>query len=408
MYDLIIIGGGAAGFFAAAQLAELKPQARILILEKTGKVLSKVKISGGGRCNVTHYCLDNEHLLRNYPRGNPWLRGVFMKFSVPETIAWFEGKGVKLVKEPDGRMFPATNLSQTIVDVLVKETVEKGVELQLNTCVEEISESKNGYTLLLKNKTALHGKTVLVASGGANSSFLSQLSKTLEIKVVSPAPSLFTFNVPNHAWGELQGISVQKAQVSVHDTPWSFQGAVLVTHWGFSGPAVLKCSAFAARYLQENQYLFSFAIDWLPTISTNEVVEKMKHFQQENSKKRPESHSPFDIPNRLWLKICDLSELGTHYNWAEVGKKKILVAASFLKSSSFKASGKTTYKDEFVTAGGLDLSEVDASTCELKRFRGFFLAGEVLDVDGVTGGFNFQAAWSTAAVAAQAIARALS
>ena len=402
MKDLVIIGAGAAGFFAAAELLRQKPEAKVLMLEKTGKVLGKVKISGGGRCNVTHNCLDVNALLQFYPRGNPWLKEVFAQFSVKDTLAWFQNLGVKIVAEADGRMFPQSNESQTIINALESAATGKNFILSLHNGVKNILPTAQGFEIQLDGNESIHTKSVLIASGGSPSGSGFSFLKSMDFSIVPPVPSLFTFNVKKHIWADLMGLSVNKAKVTLNGTDLEFTGPLLVTHWGFSGPAVLKLSAFAARILHEKNYRYQFSIDWLP--EQTDVLDQITQFQTDNPKRKPDQSQIFAIPKRLWEQICKDSGLSTYFNWAEAGKKKIALAAQLLKKSTFEADGKTTYKEEFVTSGGIDLAEISAKTCESKRFPGLFFAGEVLDVDGVTGGFNFQAAWSTGFVAAKTVA----
>ena len=404
MKDLIVIGAGAAGFFAAATLLRQKPDAKVLMLEKTGKVLAKVKISGGGRCNVTHNCLDVNALLHFYPRGNPWLKEVFKQFSTKDTLDWFQNKGVKIVPEPDGRMFPQSNESQTIIDALQSAASGKNFVLSLHSSVKNILPDKEGFEIQLDGNETILTKTVLVASGGSPSESGFSFLKSFNFSVVPPVPSLFTFNVKKHLWADLMGLSVNPVTIKLEGSELTFTGPVLVTHWGFSGPAVLKLSAFAARILHEKNYRYSFSIDWLPEQNENEILDQILQFQKDNPKRKPDLSQIFSIPKRLWEQICKDSGLNAYFNWAEAGKKKIALAAQLLKKSMFEADGKTTYKEEFVTSGGIDLVEISSKTCESKRFPGLFFAGEVMDVDGVTGGFNFQAAWSTGFVSARTIA----
>lgn len=398
-FDLIIIGGGAAGFFAAGELGKRKPGARILMLEKTGKVLSKVKISGGGRCNVTHNCPDPEKLLQFYPRGNPWLTDIFRQFSVKDTIQWFENEGVKLKAEADGRMFPTSNDSQTIVDALTRAARRNpGFSLHQSEAVTDIQPQENGHQVHT-NQGIYFSKNILLCAGGqpggAGIPWLSRLG----LNLVPPVPSLFTFNTKPHPWAALQGISVTVARVSLPEFDLHFRGPLLVTHWGFSGPAVLKLSAFAARHLAEKQYRYRFTLDFCPELTEKEVADHLLQVANREPTKKPLNQALFSLPKNLWLQLCQESGLERYHNWAETGKKARLEMAALLKRRSFTAEGKTTYKDEFVTAGGIDCAQVDPQTAMLRDWPGIYVAGEMLDVDGITGGFNFQAAWSTAAVA---------
>ena len=402
--DLIIIGAGAAGHFAAAEVLRMKPHASVLMLEKTGKVLSKVRISGGGRCNTTHHCMSNEKLLGNYPRGNPWLKEVFDRFSVKDTIRWFTTRGVNLVAESDGRMFPESNSSESIVRALQAAATGNQFSLRLNSSVEEIEPLADGYRLRLRDGQELHSRMLLLASGGSPSLSGMNYLTGLGLKLIPPVPSLFTFNVKNHPWSSLMGLSVENAAVSLPGQQLSFSGPVLVTHWGFSGPAVLKASAAAARSLEAVSYQFRFELDFLPGLSPAGVENQLKQLAESNPRQKPLNAQFPGIPRRLWEQLCMDSGLAGYHNWAESGKKAVQAMCRLLKGSSFPASGKTTFKEEFVTAGGVSLDEVNPASCESVRRPGLFFAGEVLDVDGFTGGFNFQAAWSTAAVAARELA----
>ena len=405
MPDVVIIGGGAAGFFAAANLGKLRPDLRILMLEKTGKLLSKVKISGGGRCNVTHNCLDNKPLLENYPRGADWLAPVFNQFSVKNAINWFLEEGIALHTEPDGRMFPVSNQSQTIVHCLENAAIRNPMfQLKLHSGVVSIERTDNHkFSLHTGNETFIAQKILVTTGGFPSASGFGFLEKQ-GIAVVEPIPSLFTFNVKPHPWAELQGVSLTDTRVSLAGTDFQFRGPLLVTHWGFSGPAVLKLSAFAARYLAEKQYQYTFSVDFLPNQTQAETIDYMLAFQKNNPKKVPCGSPMFGLPKSIWIKLCQSAGLQGYMNWAETGKKTILKMAGLLHAHPFEGNGKTTYKDEFVTAGGVDLQYVDANTCQSKTCHGLYFAGEVLNVDGITGGFNFQAAWSTAFVAATSIA----
>lgn len=404
-FDVVIAGAGAAGHFAAAEILRQQPSATVLMLEKTGQFLSKVRISGGGRCNVTHHCFNHDLLLENYPRGNPWLQAVFRQFSVRDTIHWFQQRGVILVAEADGRMFPQSNQSDSIVRVLQQSVKSKNFRLRLHSALASVQKADDGFRLLLKNGEALHTPLLLLACGGIPGKMGLDFLKSLQIPLVEPVPSLFTFNVKKHSWANLMGLSVDIVSVSLPTFGLSFRGPVLVTHWGFSGPAILKLSAAGARLLQASDYRFEFRIDFLPDMCMDEVSEKISRYASQNPRQKPLNAQIFPLPRRLWEQLCMDSGLHTFHNWAEAGKKSIQKIIQLLKASSFEASGKTTFKDEFVTAGGIALSEVNPDTCESLSCPGLFFAGEVLDIDGFTGGFNFQAAWSTANAAAREISR---
>lgn len=395
--DVVIIGGGAAGFFAASEIRKRQAHASILILEKTGKTLSKVKISGGGRCNVTNACFDSQRLLEAYPRGNPWLKECFSKFSVKDTLKWFKERGVEIVAEADGRMFPKTNSSQTIIDALEQVLLRGETQILTHFGVQELRQEEGSLIVCDKAGNAIKSRYVVVATGGGKLSFF----KNINLKQVEPLPSLFTFNIPHHPWKNLMGLSVEKVRLTLEN--WSFTGPLLITHWGLSGPVVLKTSAFAARRLAELDYRYVVEVDFFPDLSKQEMEKRLRAFIQANSKKKP-STLPFEsIPRRLWEMLCDEAGLSQHFNWAEVGKKKVDLLIAALKEKRFSCAGKTTYKEEFVTTGGVSLESVDPYSCESQDCPNLFFAGEALDVDGITGGFNFQAAWSTAFAAASTI-----
>ena len=404
VFDLVIVGAGAAGHFAASELLNLKPEARILMLEKTGQVLAKVRISGGGRCNVTHHCFDNARLLDHYPRGNPWLRDVFSQFSVKDTISWFKARGVRIVAEPDGRMFPESNQSESIIRALSSFTEGRKPEIRLHSQVDNIGTSPDGrFSISLKSGEQISARHILLASGGSPGTGGMQYLSGLKLKQVPPVPSLFTFNVKNHPWTALMGLAAEDALVSISGSGHSFRGPVLVTHWGFSGPAILKTSAAAALILHAADYRFEFQLDFLPDEPQHTVFVKLSEQAKLNARQKPLNTKLFGLPRRLWEQLCTESGLAAYHNWAETGKKSLQAMAGLIKDRKFQASGKTTFKEEFVTAGGIALDEVNPMTCESLRHPGLFFAGEILDVDGFTGGFNFQAAWSTAFSASREI-----
>jgi predicted Rossmann fold flavoprotein len=402
-FDLIIVGAGAAGHFAAAELLRLRPEASVLMLEKSPQVLAKVRISGGGRCNVTHHCFENARLIEHYPRGNPWLKDAFEQFSVQDTLRWFQSRGVRIVAEADGRMFPESNQSESIVKVLREAAQGDRFQLRTQTLVEQIVKERDGFTLTLKGGEVLKSTCLLLASGGSPGDAGMQYLSGLGLKRIPPVPSLFTFNIKEHPWSGLMGLVVEDARASLSSGSLSFRGPVLVTHWGFSGPAILKLSAAAARLLNDCQYQFEFEIDFLPELTASRVMEKLQEQASLNPRQKPLNAQVFALPRRLWEQLCAESGLASYHNWAESGKKTFQKMTALLKGRKFQASGKTTFKDEFVTAGGIALESVDSKTCESKQHAGLFFAGEILDVDGFTGGFNFQAAWSTAHAAAMEI-----
>jgi len=403
-YHALIIGAGAAGYFAAIRLAELRPDWKIALVEKTSKTLQKVKISGGGRCNVTHACFDPDLLLENYPRGADFLRHSLQKFGPVQTIAWFEKRGVKLKTEADGRMFPSTDQSETIVNCLHGELLKRKIQLMMQTDIEEIKKLDQGFRLKTKSGS-LDTKCLLVATGGHPKTSGYLWLAQLGMAVVEPVPSLFTFNLPGHAIVVLQGISVPNAEISVSGFARKTIGPLLVTHWGLSGPAILKMSAWAARYLADKNYQFQFHVKWLPHMNESRLLEALKAMMEKHPRQWVHSRPLFDLPARLWKYFCSEAGIGEQQRWAETGKKHMHKLVEILTGQQFLANGKTTFKEEFVTAGGIDLSEVRPETMESKLLDGLYFAGEVLDIDGVTGGFNFQAAWATGYAAAEGMAK---
>ncbi len=387
MKDLLVIGGGAAGFFAAIRAKELGKS--VAILEKSRKVLSKVRISGGGRCNVTHACFDPKELVRNYPRGKEALLGPFTRFQPRDTVEWFQERGVMLKTEADGRMFPITDSSETIINCLEGECRRLGVEVLLERDVEKIEP---GFTIHLTDRPSMHAKNVIVASGSNRKVY--QMLEGLGHTIIAPVPSLFTFNIKNFELQELAGLSVPKATVSVLGIKQT--GPLLITHWGFSGPAVLKASAWGARLFHEAGYKAEVFIDWQSDLSYEEKQKLLLQAKEEHAKKQLASICPFSLPNRLWRSFLQDPEK----RYSDLGKKELLHIVEKLSRDRYEIEGQTTNKEEFVTAGGVSLNEVNFKTMESKLVPGLFFAGEVLDIDGVTGGFNFQNAWTTGFIAA--------
>lgn len=400
---LIVVGGGAAGFFCAVNVAAQNPDIKVTVIEKSNKLLSKVKVSGGGRCNVTHACFSIAEMIKKYPRGEKFLKQAFHHFFTTDTIAWFENKNVKLKTEADGRMFPQSNSSETIINCLLNEANKNQVEILMNREIVRIEKHENEFQLFGKDGSVLKADFVCVACGGFHKpeqyNWLTKLGHTFE----SPVPSLFTFNVPKNPVSELMGISVENAQVKINGTKFSQTGPLLITHWGFSGPAVLKLSAFAARELSKINYDFTIAINWIGDYHENSVLEKLKLIRQELAPKKIINKNPFNLPQRLWEYHLDRSGIDTQKRWADLPAKQQNILAKQLCAQQFHVKGKTTFKEEFVTAGGIKLNEVDANTMQSKIVPNLFFAGEILDVDGITGGFNFQHAWTSGWLAAREI-----
>ena len=394
--EIAVIGGGAAGFFAAINCAMNFPDHRITIFEKSNKLLAKVRISGGGRCNVTHDCFDNRMLVKNYPRGEKQLMNAFARFSVADTIQWFSERGVTLKTEEDGRMFPVSNRSETIVNCLMNEADKYKVKIELNS--ELISLKKNpdeSFELSFKNGNKISADKILIAAGGhPKSESLAWLCETGH-ELVSPVPSLFTFNIPGNSVTGLMGVSVPFAKLMIEGTKHQVQGPLLITHWGLSGPATLKLSAGAARELSDRNYNFKLSVSWLGDDSTEEILEKINSAKKENSSKQLSVYFPFELPRRLRFYLFDKIKISDTLRWADLSKEQGKKLINVLTQDIYDVRGKTTFKEEFVTSGGVNLDDVDFRTMESRKCKGIFFAGEVLDIDAYTGGFNFQAAWTT-------------
>ena len=398
---VIIIGGGAAGFFSAITTAESNQDLNTIILEKSSTVLQKVKISGGGRCNVTHACFDPKELTSYYPRGNKELLGPFHKFMTGDTMQWFEDRGVPLKIESDNRVFPVSNSSQSIIDVLLNEARKNDVKIQLNHRVENI-ENENEKWKITTNKGIFVADKILIASG--SNSNIWDLISTLGHTIIPPVPSLFTFKITDQRIKEIPGVSVANALVSIANSSFKSQGPLLITHWGISGPAVLKLSAFGARFLAEKNYQYNVHINWLSKPSY-EVLDALKKMKKDHPKKQILLKSYFqEIPKRLWENLVIASEIKIEQRWADVSNKQLENLSNQLTKSVFNANGKTTFKEEFVTAGGIDLKEINFKRFESKLHKDLFFAGEVLNIDAVTGGFNFQNAWTGGYIAGKAMA----
>ena len=405
VYDLIIAGGGAAGFFAAVEAATQNPALKIVILEKSTKLLSKVKISGGGRCNVTHHCFEPTPLSKHYPRGQREFKQLFRIFQASDTVNWFEKRGVKLKTEDDGRMFPVTDDSQSIIDCFLREAEKFKIEVQMTTEVDRVERNDDRFTVHCRNGKTFSSIKFLIAMGGPPKEDSYEWIKSLGHTILPPIPSLFTFNDSSKEFTDLMGVAVQDGEVKIAGTNFSSRGPVLITHWGLSGPAVIKLSAWAALHLHEVHYQFVALVNW--TGDQTEVSVR-KVFSEKNLReggKRILSQSLFKLPQRLWEKICSKAEVSEKVTWAEAPSKTLNRLLEFLIRCPFHILGKTAFKEEFVTSGGVDLKEIELATMESKKVPGLYFAGEVMNVDGETGGFNFQAAWTTAFVAARSVAR---
>jgi predicted Rossmann fold flavoprotein len=405
IFDLIIIGGGAAGFFGGIVAAEKDPSLRILILEKSGKILSKVRVSGGGRCNVTHHCFNPFRLADHYPRGDKPLKELFKNFQAADMVEWLEKKGVALKAEDDGRMFPVTDDSQTVIDCFLREAADNGIKTKLDSEVVSIVPENAYFKITCRRGDVYFARKLLVAVGGSPKSesygFLQSLGHTIQ----KPIPSLFTFNDSKKEFAELMGIAVSAGEVSIAGTRLSQKGPILITHWGLSGPAVIKLSAWAAKYLHEKNYEFTALVNWTPESNEGAIMAKMAAAKTERPKQKIFRYCPFQLPTRLWEKLCTLSGIENEKTWGEISNRSLNRLLENVFRCSFIIKGKTTFKDEFVTCGGIDLADVNIRTMESKKTPNLYFAGEVLDIDGETGGFNFQAAWTTAFVAATDIVR---
>ncbi len=398
---IIVIGAGAAGFFASIICARKYPNAEITLLEAGKDPLAKVRISGGGRCNVTHHCFDNSQLIQYYPRGAKSLHGVFSRFAPKDTIDWFNQEGVKLKTEADGRIFPVTDSSETIVNCLLKAANSAKVNLKTSSPVINILP---GFTVVLKKGNQLDCDRIMIATGG--SACGHRWAKDLGHHIVTPVPSLFTFNVKDPRLDDLAGVAVELASVSVlvqGKARFTQSGPLLVTHWGISGPAVLKLSAWAARILYENHYHMTLLINWLPAYQGESLKEELLKLKSSYAKKQLYSQCPFNLPKRLWQRLLQSAHINQDKIWAELSKTQLILLEKELRQGNYQIQGRGVFKDEFVTCGGVDLSRINFKTMESKVCPGLYFAGEILDIDGLTGGFNFQSAWTTGAIAGESM-----
>lgn len=396
---LAVIGGGAAGFFAAITAAENNPDLKVIILEQGNEVLGKVKISGGGRCNVTHACFDVKELVKFYPRGHKELLGPFYRFNTEHTIQWFEYRGVELKTEADGRMFPVSDSSQSIMDCLIETATAYDIKIIKQAKVMRL-DAADSFQIYF-NDRALNADYLLIASGSSNT--IWQQLKKLGHEIIEPVPSLFTFNIRHELIKGLEGISFQQVSLSMKEAKIETQGALLITHTGLSGPTILKLSAFAARLLNEKKYQFELMINWIDS-STDEAMLRLKSEKDIQAKRQVSNFSPFELPQRFWLKVLEVSGIPANKLVADLSRNELQNIANALTKCVLKVHSKNTNKEEFVTAGGISLKEVDFKTMESKLIPNLFFAGEVLDIDAVTGGFNFQAAWTTGFIAGSSLA----
>ena len=395
---IAVIGGGAAGFFAAITAKQHWPDAQVSILEKSNKFLAKVKISGGGRCNVTHDCPDIKELSNAYPRGNTQLRKAFHQFAATDTFEWFESRGVALKVYPDGCVFPLANDSQVIIDCFMNTCKQLGITLKTQQYISKLEVSSTTVTIHNNEEIQIFDHVIICAGGHPKRSSLNWL-ETIGLEIIEPLPSLFTFNMPKNPICELMGTVVPNATVKIEGTKLSGQGPLLITHWGMSGPAVLLLSAWGARLLAEKNYQFAILVNWLDQKKEEALRQDLLHTITAHGAKKLSNWNPTPLTNRLWNHLLVRAEISADHRWAEVGKKAINKLVNTLLNDRFEVQGKTTFKEEFVTAGGVALSEIDFQTMKSKKYPNISFAGEVLDIDGITGGYNFQAAWTTGFIA---------
>jgi predicted Rossmann fold flavoprotein len=396
-HNIVIIGGGAAGFFSAIRAAELNPGCNIIILEKGTTVLGKVKISGGGRCNITNSCSDPKELIKYYPRGSKELLSPFYNFNSKDTIEWFTNHGVKLKTESDGRVFPVTDNSQTIVDCLVDTAKKYNIEILTHSGVTDIKKASDGNWIINTTGKEFSANSVIICTGSSNS--IWNIISSLGHKIEPPVPSLFTFNIADKRLEGIQGVSVPNAEIKIAGTKLKDPGPLLITHWGLSGPVILKLSAWQARELFKRDYKFELLINWLPGINQETAKSNIIEIKNTNAAKIIFSFSPFGLPIRLWQRLLDYIHIDKDMKWKDLPGSLLNNLALQLTQSSFNVNGKSTFKEEFVTCGGVNLKEVDFKTMESKIHKGLFFACETLDIDAVTGGFNFQSAWTTGWIA---------
>jgi predicted Rossmann fold flavoprotein len=402
--EVIVVGGGAAGFFGAIACAETSPHSQVILLEAANQPLTKVKISGGGRCNVTHHCFNPAELVTSYPRGGRELRGAFCRFQPQDTVKWFAEHGVNLKTEADGRMFPITDNSQTIIDCLTQTAQQAGVKLLTRTPVKNITKSAGQFLVELKSGQILKGDRLLIATGSNPRGY--RWAEGLGHTIHKPVPSLFTFKINDPRLENLAGLSVKNVHLRLlnpGNTKIEQQGALLITHWGISGPAVLKLSAWGARILSEQNYQLPLVINWLPQYNPETLRQHCQELKQKIPRKKIITSSDFPLPKRLWQRLIRIMGIDDAKTWAELSKKDLNKLGEQLTRAIYHIEEKGVFKEEFVTCGGINLKEVNFKTMESKICPGLYFAGEVLDIDGITGGFNFQSAWTTGWLTGQAL-----
>ena len=402
-FDIIIIGGGAAGFFTAINAAEINPNLKIAILERGKDVLTKVKISGGGRCNVTHAEFLPKELSTNYPRGEKELLGPFHSFMTGDTMQWFEERGIALKIEGDGRIFPVSDDSQSIIDCFLREADRLKIQVLKSHAVQTFQQ-KNDFWEIKTSKGDFSAEKMMLATG--SNPKMWNLLKKLGHKIIEPVPSLFTFNIKDERIKDLPGIATE-AVVKINSKKVNLEskGPLLITHWGMSGPGILKLSAWGARDLEKLNYQFEIKVNWLPGTTSEEVLNQLKDLKNKLAKQQVLKNAQFDLPKRLWRNLIVAAGITDGTTWADLNKNQLYNLSSQLTEAAFKVNGKSTFKEEFVTAGGVDLKEVNFKTFESKLYKNLFLAGEILNIDAITGGFNFQNAWTGGFLAAQAMSK---
>lgn len=397
---IIVIGGGAAGFFAAINIAEKHLDYRVIILEKTSKLLQKVKVSGGGRCNVTNERSKPSELVQFYPRGTKKLYQVFKRFTSSDMVDWLERKGVQTKAEVDKRMFPASDSSQTVIDCFLSEAKKRKVEILQNETLTSLEQNHSKWKVNTSSKTFTADK-VVIATG--SSPAMWKLLELTGLEITPPVPSLFTFNIKDERLIDLQGISFAEARVKIVTSKLEENGPLLITHWGLSGPAILKLSAWGAYALAASSYQFDVLVNFTGTLKPEEVRKHIMQYKESNPKRKVINYPLFDIPKRFWERITTYCGITGETSFSEISKKQINKLIEELAQGRYTVNGKSTFKDEFVTAGGVKLIEVNLETFECKRFPNLYLAGEVLDIDAITGGFNFQACWSAGWVISESV-----
>ncbi|MBP9153010.1 MAG: NAD(P)/FAD-dependent oxidoreductase [Flavobacteriales bacterium] len=394
-----VIGAGAAGFFSAISAKEHYPDASVVIFEKSQKVLSKVKVSGGGRCNVTNGTTSISDLAKGYPRGEKQLKKAFSTFNTAHTREWFESRGVPLYTQDDNRVFPKSNDSQSIIDCLMKECKRLGIDIRLGTSIRSLKEKDNALELTFVDGSINQFDKVIIASGGSPSRSGFDWLEVLGHKIEEPVPSLFTFNMPTETIKELMGVVVENTLVSIQGIKLKSNGPLLITHWGMSGPAILKLSAFGARVLHGMNYEFRVSVNWAGEQNYDTVMNTLTEIAASNPHKLSSNVKPFGIPERMWLFLLERSDIPSTKKWSELGKKGLNKLVNTLTNDEYQVKGKTTFKEEFVTCGGVSLESINFNTMESRVCKNLYFAGEVLDIDGITGGYNFQAAWTTGFIA---------